>query len=186
MKYYRYDTDVTHFNAVGLRNEDREHVLAMHSKSIILSPTWQPIVVHGFDDENPGIEGDFPSLNDYSKIPVLSQRAWDVLRPVIGNVCEALLIRHPTEEPFYIINVLDIVDCLDEEKSEVDRYSDGRIRRVLRFCFKRNMLAGKHIFKTPRKSGRDLIVSEEFRRLVEQNELKGLRFRELPMVQVDN
>ena len=180
MKYYRYAPDANHYNGIGLRNEDREDILAMHSQSIVRMPTWRPPVVHGFDD-NPGVEGDFPSLSDYNKIPTFSQRAWDALSPLIARVCEALPIRHPTGRPFYIINVLEIVDCIDEEKSEIDRYSDGGIRRVIRFCFKPNMLGGKHIFKTPRKSGADLIVSQEFRRQVEANELKGLRFHALSM-----
>jgi hypothetical protein len=182
MGYYRYQPDANHFNGIGLSNEDRESVIAMHSKSIVRTPAWQPPVVHGFDD-NPGVEADFPSLSDYNEIPIFSQRGWDVLRPLIGNVCEALPIRHPTGQPFYIINVLDIVDCIDEENSVVDRYSDGRVRRVIRFCFKLNMLVGKHIFKTPRMSGSDLILSEAFRHTVENNGLKGLIFRELPMVE---
>lgn len=182
MKYYHYHPAANDYDGLGLQMKDH-HVTKMHSKSISLSASWSPVAVHGFED-NPGVEGDFPALSNRSKIPVFSQRAWDVLEPLIGYCSEALPIRYPTGQPFYIINVMDIIDCLDEERSEVKRYTDGGIMRVVSFCLKTDLLHGKHIFKTPLKSGADIIVSDEFRRWVEENNLRGLRFRELPMVEV--
>jgi hypothetical protein len=44
------------------------------------------------------------------------------------------------------------------------------------------MLVGKHIFKLPLESGAELLVDDEFRRLVESNGLRGLLFKELPLV----
>ena len=56
-----------------------------------MADRWVAPVANGFED-NPETEGDFPSLSNYNMIPVASQRAWETLRPLIGNCCEALPI----------------------------------------------------------------------------------------------
>src|SRR2546425_226987 len=151
----------------------------MHWKTAPLFPTWKPIVVHCFDD-SPGLEGDFPSLSDFNEIPVLGQRAWDALKPLIGPYAEALPIQHPSKQPFYIVNVLVILNCLDEQRSELTRNeATGRVSRVYGYCFRKDVINDRPIFKTPLQSGSELFVSDEFRKIVEDNDLKGLLFKEL-------
>lgn len=183
MKWYRYIPNSDEFDAVRLVMEDDEPVIGLHYESRSVAQTWSPVRVEGFND-NPDVEGDFPSLNNYSKIPVCSQRAWDALCPLIENCSEALPIIHPSENPFYIINVMEIIDCLDEEQSELVRNSaTGRVSQVYKYVFKANMVEGKHVFKTPLKSGAELIVDDDVRKTVEANGLKGLIFEPLPMKQ---
>ena len=183
MKLYRYQPDANRFAGIGLSLTDDERIVDVHFTDRPLADQWAAPAAHGFED-NPEKEGDFPSLSNYNMIPVMSQRAWDVLRPLIGCCCEALPIIHPTGKPYFIIHVMDTVDGLDCAKSELTRNaSSGRVNRVFRYAFKREMLHGKHLFKLPLESGGELIVDEGFRAAVESNELKGLRFKELPVVQ---
>jgi hypothetical protein len=182
MRWYPYDTDVNRFDAVHLVMKGKERVLDLHFESRSVARTWKPVTVEGFDD-NPGVEGDFPSLNDFSEIPIFSQRAWDALHPLIGYCCEALPIRHPSRKPYYIINVMEIIDCLDEERSELTRNDvTGRVNDVIRYAFKTKLLEGKRIFKTPLKSGAGLFFDEEFCGIVKTNKLRGLLLKQLPMI----
>jgi hypothetical protein len=144
--------------------------------------TWTPVVAHVFED-NPGTDGDFPSLSNYNELPVMSERAWVALRPLIGYCCEALPIIHPAGKPYFIVHVMETIDGLDANRSEVKHFTDGGIMRIVRYSFKPEMLQDKHIFKLPRESGGELVVDDDFRRAVEANGLKGLQFKELPMVQ---
>ena len=105
------------------------------------------------------------------------------MEPLIGYCCEALPIIHPTGKPYYIIHVMETVDCLVEDKSEVRRRQyDGRILQIYKYAFKYNLLVGKHIFKLPFMSGSKLLIDDEFRKAVEQNGLKGLVFKAVPLV----
>jgi len=51
--------------------------------------------------------------------PVISERAWKALRPLIGPHLELLpLIKLKRNRQYYALNVLTLVDCLDLERSD--------------------------------------------------------------------
>jgi hypothetical protein len=181
MKYYVYRPDADNYAGIGASANEHDKIVDIHYNDQPLLGSWKPVVFHGFDD-NPVIEGDFPSLSDFWEIPVMSQRAWRVLRPLIEYCCEALPIENHTGRPFTIIHVMDTVDCLDLDASEVERYADGRVMHIDRYALKEDMLKDKHIFKLPRESGRELLVNEVFRGAVERNNLEGLVFKDLSMI----
>ena len=181
MFHYVYHPDANHFNGVGLAPEDRD-VTKVRTIDSPVHDRWAPIVVHGFP-ENPGEDGDFPSLADYNQLPIMSKRAWDILRPLVGYCCEPLPIIYPSGDPFFIIHVMETIDCLDPERSQVKRFSDGRIMRVFRYSFRQDMLVGKRIFKLPRQSAGELIVDDHFRAAVETNGLRGLIFKPVRTVE---
>ncbi len=181
MQYYRYTTDSDRYDSVRLVIEDDEPIVDLHYEERSVARSWKPIEVEGFDD-NPGKDSDFPCLNNYCVIPIFSQRAWDVLEPLVGNRVEALPIKHPSGHSYYLINVMEIIDCLDEKRSKVVRNATTkRISRVLKYCLKTDLLKGKHIFKTPLESGAELLVDDVFRQAVETNGLIGLIFEKIPV-----
>ena len=169
------------YASVGLADADHDRVLGIRRIDRPLAAEWSPPTTFRYEDDPPE-DGDFPSLNDYCSIPIMSQRAWDVFLPLIGDCCEALPIDHPSGKPFYIIHVMKTIDALDEERSELCRLSDGRVSRTYKYAFKPGLLTGQHIFKLPLMSGGELLVDDEFRRVVEDNNLKGLLPKPLPMV----
>jgi hypothetical protein len=182
MRYYCYRPDANNYAGIGVSMADDDRVTNIHFQDIALASKWRPVVAHGFDD-NPETEGDFPSLTNFNEIPVFSQRAWVALCPIISYCCEALPIMHPSGELFYVIHVMETIDCLDEDKSDLRRSAiDGRVNRIFKYSFKPHMMHGKHILKLPLKSGADLIVDDVFRSAVESNDLKGLLFKELPII----
>ena len=182
MNFYLYRPDANNFAGIGFSSTDNERIVNVHYTDAVLAHSWIAPVAHAFED-NPEVEGDFPSLSNYNAIPVMSQRAWDVLRPLIRYCCEPLLIIHPAGEPYFIIHVMETIDCLNADRSEVIRYTDGGIMQVVRYSFRPTMLNGKHIFKLPRESGAELIVDDVFRNEVESKGLLGLQLKELPMIE---
>lgn len=191
-KFYQYDPDANLFAGVGFsvgdvddNNDDDAKVANLHRHDTPLIQAWKSLTCHGYNDNPPDV-GDFPSVSNYRKIPMMSERAWNCLKPVIGDVCEALPVDHPFTGKYYLIHVLRTITALDEVASEVELRSadDPRIRQVFRYAFLRDMIEGLHIFKLPNKQGGALIVDEAFRKAVEDNDLRGLRFRELPLTHI--
>lgn len=182
MGYYRYQPDANSFAGIGFSDADNDRVVQVHFADKPLADQWIAPVAHGFEN-NPETEGDFPSLSNFNEIPVMSQRAWDGLRPLIGNCCELLPIIHPTGKPYFIVHVMGTVDCMDFSKSKVTRNATtGRVNRIYTYAFKHEKVDGKHIFKLPLESGAELIVDDGFRRAVNANALQGLLFNDLPLV----
>jgi hypothetical protein len=180
MKYYRYRPDANAFNGVVLQQKDDAAVTRIYYGDDPILPKWVPITVEGLAD-NPGREGDFPTLYNFWRIPLMSLRALNSLLALIGDCCEALPIKYPSGEAFFIIHVMRTIDCLDFELSELTRNEvTGRVNRIYRYAFTPDMLQGKRIFKLPLESGGELLVDDEFRYQAERSGLKGLLLEELP------
>lgn len=185
-RYYLYDPDTDAFDGIGFPVKNHEWVTDLHWKDAPRIETWKPRRCEVLTDDSRR-PGDFPTLNNYGSIPVMSERAWIALRPLIGRWCEALPIIHPSGEPYYVVHVMNTLDCLDKAKSDAS-YSEvrkERINEIYRYAFRHEMLTGQHIFKLPHFSGGELIVDDEFRKIVQANRLKGLLFKELPLVEED-
>ncbi len=190
-QFYEYYPEANSFAGVGFAvgdvdddNDDSAKVTNLHWHDTSVASTWNPLTCHGFEDNPPEV-GDFPSVSNYGKVPMMSYRAWKALEPIIGDVCEALPVNHPFVGDYFLIHVLRTIEALDEDASEVERRSanDPRIRQVFRYAFRTDIIEGMHIFKLPNKQGGGLIVDDVFRKAVEHNGLRGLRFRELPLAQ---
>lgn len=143
-----------------------------------LAQQWTPMRVEATLSDEPVLQGDFPAIGWAA--PVFSKRAWNVLRPLIDQVVEALPLIHPLGQPYYVINVLDITDCLDLDRCQTNKSLDNpRFSRIYSYAFNEDMIKGKHIFKSVAMKGLDTYVSSTFTRLVEDNGLCGLRFPQI-------
>ncbi len=183
MNYYEYHPAANDFAGVAAAHIDNRRVLDVHFHDTPFAATWSPTVLHGFDEDSLA-EGDFPSLSNFRSIPLVTELAWLILKPVIGYCCEVLPVVYPTGGSYFIVHVMETIDCLDLTRSEVRRSKiDGRINRIFKYVFEAEKLRGKHIFKLPREHGRELIVDDVFRKVVESNNLVGLQFKELPMAE---
>jgi hypothetical protein len=186
--YYEYDPDGNSFAGVGFHGreidderDDGAIVTNLHFDDTPRAANWRPLTCHGWTDNPPRI-GDFPSVSNYRRVPMMSERAWIALAPLIGGVCEALPVHHPFSGNYHLVHILRTVAALDELQSVVARRSptDQRIYKVYQYSFRKELIDGLHIFKLPNAQGSALIVDEEFRRIVEDNNLQGLRFQRLP------
>jgi hypothetical protein len=180
VRYYHYDPDCS-VAGLGRREPIGDQLEEIFDCNKPLASRWKPIRLQVLDKET--LEaGDFPVLYNYPRLPVFSQRAWDVLNALIACRWEALPIIHPSRKPFYLIHVMEIIDCVDHAQSDIDYYDDGRVSSIDRYSLKPELLDGKHIFRTPLASGSDLLVDDVFREVVESHKLKGLKFHAIPRV----
>jgi hypothetical protein len=105
----------------------------------------------------------------------LSDRAVEVLAPLIGDVIELLPIAYDGPEHFQVVNMLDVIDCLDEERSQYERYDNGKIMIIDKYVFKPGSTDGHHLFKCKQCLLEDL-ASADFKALVEESGLIGAYF----------
>jgi len=100
-----------------------------------------------------------------------------IYQPIIDTV-------HAEQQ--YVINILDIktIKVIDFEQSECEYDEEsGIVSLVNRLAFKPQLIKDNHLFKID-NSGIDLqnviFISDEFKMIVEKNNLKGLNFAEQP------
>jgi hypothetical protein len=182
-KIYSYRPDGDHFEHLLLHYPTIDDALEFHRQfggtarlASNWAELWKPFAVI-VNSERPGPVSDFPML--FVGPPIFSERAWQVLSPLIGAEVEALPIAHP-RGPHFAIHVLSIVDALDRERSRI-RWSppdNNYISDVEEHVWKPCAVEGHHMFRIPETADIRVYLSEEFRRLVEANGLKGLEFRE--------
>jgi hypothetical protein len=180
VRYYRYDNDCS-VAGIGTGALMGEQLMEIFDCDEPVASQWKPVRVKLLDPE-PKEAGDFPVLYDCPAMPVFSQRAWDVLSARIACRWERLPIKHPSKKPFYLIHVMEVVDCVDHARSEIEYYNDGGVASIERWCLKPDLLVGKHVFRTPLASGSYLLVDDVFRQIVEGHNLKGLEFHAIPRV----
>ena len=78
---------------------------------------------------------------------------------------------------FFAINVVNVLDCIDYEKSKYKTFRDGkRIMRFIKYAFCEEKLDGVNLFKIKDGVLKRPFVSEEFRKRVIDNNLIGFKF----------
>src|SRR5690349_17620637 len=82
------------------------------------------------------------------KAPIFSERAVRALSIFLDSTSQILPLEHETEK-YYAINVLNIVDALDKQKSKIKYFSSGRIMEIEEYFFNCDKLKDQHIFKIP-------------------------------------
>ena len=178
MDIYKFDLDSNKYHGLIYPDDSTDDIFdSFEGQSLI--GTWVPVVMEVDETQE---KGDFPSF----EVPIISERAWKVLQPLINKDVEALQVTVEQEYfgemggQYFALNVISIIACLDEQKSEFVRYSDGSIMRVSKYVFLPDRLKDIHFFKIRAEdnvfSHYEFYVSEEFKNLVELHELKGLFF----------
>ncbi len=122
-----------------------------------------------------GLYGDIISYSKSPEKPVFTSKATGILEDLIKDSVEILPVRHQKYDCF-VINIVDVVDCLDYQASKFSRW--GVIEK---YCIIEERVRGHNIFlvhvkdrKTPSLIP---LVSDEFRERVLNNGLKGLKFK---------
>ena len=110
---------------------------------------------------------------------ILNEKSYKILYPYIKNEVQIFKIKSERDN-LYVVNVTNIVDCLDYDMSELKLFpSSGRIMRVEKYSFKENLLSNVTIFKLPEFPNALSYVTEDFKKVVEVNDIKGFKFEEL-------
>jgi hypothetical protein len=168
MAVYKMVPDTDKYHRLVLGESGQRIVNRFLGRS--LKKRWKPLSVSIYKSKK---WGDFPRLE--SHVPVFSDKALKILEPLIADSIEALPLISDSKR-FFAVHVLDLVDCLDYERSEVKRFPEGNIMRIGWYVFKKGCIDGKHIFRIREAPLKDVLVSEEFKRVVEESKLEGVDF----------
>jgi hypothetical protein len=179
MAIWRIDQDSKKYQGLFVKNPQDSLVLGDLHKTQPLANTWVPLEVVDDAEVYQGLKvqpiwgiSNFPGLYI---IQAWDQRAVDILKPLIANQAEILPLKHPTSI-YYAIHIIEVIRCLDYDRSEFTYWMDGNIRKITKFVFKDSCLDGKHMFTFAEGNYSDQFVSDEFKCTVEENNLVGLVF----------
>ncbi len=139
--------------------------------------TFDKIYPSKYKDEIDKPIGDVFSVEISSFI--LNEKSYKALYPYLKNHSQIFKIKSDNKI-FYVVNVIDIIDCLNYDKSELKYFSSsGRVMDVQKYVFKTEKLKNATIFKLPEFPKSISYVTEEFKKVVEENNIKGFKFKEL-------
>ena len=134
---------------------------------------WKPIEVQRMEPEKGLALSDAPGF----AFPVFSRRALDCLKPLISENVEILPLCF-SEKEYLGINVISVLDAIDYEKSIYKTYRDGkRIMAFKKYAFLPNIIEHVSIFKISDEKTRYAFVSDEFKQVVQKNNLSGFKFK---------
>jgi hypothetical protein len=127
------------------------------------------------------IQGKSKGLRDFVSwmlsAPVVSQRAKEVLEPLISPYVEILPLIQLRGKQYYAINVLRLVICLDRKRSNIE-YSPTDPSGIIYLgetFFLKGRLEDVPLFKIPETRG-EVYVTRPFVDLVIKNKLAGAAF----------
>lgn len=124
-------------------------------------------------------------LGDYiskigSDVIIMRKKSIEMLEPVMGNI-EVLPLDCDFGD-YWAINVLDVLDCIDYEKSKFKRFPqtptnpNPRIMLFEEFAFVKEAIQGHHVFKIKDQPKSHMFVDDLFVEMVERNAISGMKF----------
>ena len=114
-------------------------------------------------------------------IVLFNQKAKDCLEGVFGDYVEFVPAKYQ-DDIYYIVNVLNIIDGLNYEKSEFEKRDNGRPYSINKFSLRPNIVNNISIFKLFLEESiysTEIFVSQEVKDIVEANGLTGFSFEEV-------
>lgn len=171
MKIWQLCFDVNNYaNLQPIPELTADEIQSFNGSTKLLN--WHPYQVEPI--ENNLELGDAPGFT----IPVFSQKACDVLMPLISHDVEFLPLLC-SRGNFFAVNVIKVLDVIDYSNSIFRKYSDGkRIMTFQKYSFRScNALNESNIFKIIDEPTRRAFVSEQFKKTIEENELKGFNLK---------
>lgn len=111
-------------------------------------------------------------------VPVINENSYNLLKKYIPlDSVEYLNIKIENNQNLYLMNVLNInTEIFNEKKSKIDYYKTGTIREVIKYVFN-DIETIPVIFRIP-QSPCEIFVSDEFVKIVKDNNLTGIDFKE--------
>jgi hypothetical protein len=91
--------------------------------------------------------------------------------------CLDFILRDATEK-YTVVNPIDIVDCVDMEKSEYKVYKGdhNKIQFFKKVCLKKEALQGKDFFRVARCDSWVFLCSDRFKNAIEKAGITGILF----------
>ncbi|XCN75269.1 MAG: hypothetical protein Q3M24_11235 [Candidatus Electrothrix aestuarii] len=173
MKIYTYHANVEDYNWFDtIDDKDIWFYKKLAGKPI--KSEWHEVKIQPIDDD----EGKKISIGDFLTIgsgytPIFSEKAVKSFTNHLKYKGEFLKMSS-TDKSFYVFNVTNFIDILDESQSIAVRY-DNKIARITHYHFLKNIINEKElIFKIPQLPLQQVFVTDLFIKLANEYNLKGL------------
>lgn len=170
MKIWILDCDVNKYeNLMWEKKLNIEEVQSFDGRKKIND--WNPIKVKRMYDR------EFSNTPGFSAhIPVFDEKALSSLRDLIEDNAEVLPL-DCEEGDFYAINVTNVLDCIDYDKSQYKTFRDGkRIMRFTKYVFNPEKVTSQNLFKISDEPLKRPFVSDKFRKRIIECGLTGFVF----------
>lgn len=110
-----------------------------------------------------------------SGMPVISKRVREIIEPFVANEVEFLPLVHDELE-LYMMNITNILDCVDYDRSEV-RLSVGKMAGFEHIVFDFSKIPSEtYLFKVREIAKTKAFLTEKFKELIESHKIKDLDF----------
>ena len=141
--------------------------------------TWS-IEVYDETDERYERVPHFPSI---SSCITCDDEAKSIVENMLQGYAEFLPLDgdEKVEKQYYILHPTRVIDCEDRDRSDWEDFIKGKPhigRSVHRFAFKQHLVGDAPMFILPGNVPITPFVTARFKRLIEDNNLTGLTFRE--------
>jgi hypothetical protein len=178
MKVWKLYSELEGYAAICSLKHDITFKISDNFDGRSLKEGWEPLLYTKHIDEKKLPLGDKP--NSLPSMPIVSHRALECIKELIIPYVEVLPVYIDGFE-FFLINILDIIDCLDYEKSELSYFrSDPHdIKKILKYEFLKDKIWDKVIFKIPENKLNVPFVTDQFKLEVEKHGLEGFRFEKV-------
>lgn len=175
MKIWKMLSDANNYDNFNMCDEKEWHRFQEYKfDGRTLKEIWKPFKVKEIEEMK---TGDLPCLS--GSLPVFSKKAVKCLSDFFKDNGEILPILYDKGE-YYIINITNIKDCVDYNKSDVKRFkSSGKVMRFIKYTFIPERVMDEHIFKIDGYSHGCVFVSDKFKNAVESSGLQGFLFEEV-------
>jgi tetratricopeptide (TPR) repeat protein len=143
-----------------------------------LSAYWQPIK---FERVTKDIGMVFDKPSDFpwygSEALVMREKARDLLEDIFNQNGEILPLETDDDVKLFVFNC-QVINALDEERSDLERFKDGRIMWINKYEFIKSKLLNTDMFRIPLRAS-SIFVSERFVERYKSAGLVGLEFEEV-------
>lgn len=120
--------------------------------------------------------GDYPHF----ALPAISQKAKDILEKHFEGLVEIFPLNVGKWGTYYFINIMNVLDVFDLEKSELRILSSGTIFRINKYVFKSEIIkCNSNIFKIENDKRGPIYVNEKTKKLIEEAGLEGFIFTQV-------
>ena len=135
MKIWQLKSSTDDYETFQLLNyeEDKKYFKTSFNSMVSLSDSWTPKFIEVKDE---GKLSDSPIFWGKSGVQIISEKAKNVLEPIVGDNIEFLpLIHKQTNKKYYAMHVLRVLEALDTNKTIFDKLSSGLIIGCKKFVF---------------------------------------------------
>lgn len=129
-----------------------------------------------FRDKKERKLGDYPHF----ALPAISQKAKDILEKHFEGLVEIFPLNVEKWGTYYFINITNVLNLLDFEKSEIRRLSSGKIIAINKYSFLDSIFTiNSNLFQLNHVSRSLVFVNEKTKQLIEDAGLEGFIFTQV-------